>query len=109
MKKQKDEQLFGLQKEAAVIQADLEHVDQVGGRLPHPSLLSLQVVRELESPRKASLSSLLMDGENSNDTFVVPSLERDCAEPRDLGGFNLLADKVVNGLWPLCHAIPRRR
>ena len=44
MKKQKDEQLFGLQKEAAVIQADLEHVDQVGGRLPHPSLLSLQVV-----------------------------------------------------------------
>ena len=29
MKKQKDEQLFGLQKEAAVIEADLEHVEVV--------------------------------------------------------------------------------
>ena len=29
MKKQKDEQLFGLQKEAAVIEADLEHVEVI--------------------------------------------------------------------------------
>ena len=68
MKKQKDEQLFSLQKEAAVIQADLEHVEKV--------------LRELESPRKVTESSgLSMDGENSSDTSVVPTLE-DRTEPR---------------------------
>lgn len=81
MKKQKDEQLFSLQKEAAVIQADLDHVEKV--------------LRELESPRKVTESiGLSMDGENSSDTSVVPTLE-DRTEPRDLGGFNLLADKAA--------------
>lgn len=83
MKKQKDEQLFSLQKEAAVIQADLDHVEQV--------------LRELESPRGVTVEggALSMDSENSSDTSVVPSMERESrtSEHRDIGGFNLLTDK----------------
>ena len=43
LKKQKDEQLFSLQKDAAVIQGDLEHVEQVLRELEKPqNLLSYQ-------------------------------------------------------------------
>ena len=82
LKKQKDEQLFALQKEAAVIQADLDHVDSV--------------LRQLEKPGSCILAAAgeqlgLEDGENSSDCGVVPSIDR---EHLDTGGFNLLADKV---------------
>ena len=82
LKKQKDEQLFALQKEAAVIQTDLEHVEQV--------------LRQLEKPPSmlAGSDSLSLDGENSSDCGVVPSLDRDQLH-LDTGGFNLLADKSV--------------
>jgi len=73
MKKQKDEQLFGLQKEAAVIEADLEHVEVI--------------LRGLERGQEMEVGS---------DTSVVPVMEA-CPEARDLGGFNLLADKAALG------------
>ena len=87
LKKQKDEQLFTLQKEAAVIQGDLEHVEQV--------------LRELEKPQNllASADNLSIDGENSSDCGVVPSvpsLEREQIQI-DTGGFNLVQDKTVLG------------
>jgi len=87
LKKQKDEQLFTLQKEAAVIQGDLEHVEQV--------------LRELEKPQNllASPDNLSLDGENSSDCGVVPSvpsLEREQIQI-DTGGFNLVQDKTVLG------------
>ena len=80
LKKQKDEQLFSLQKEAAVIQADLDHVDQV--------------LRQLEKPNISGSDSLSLDGENSSDCGVVPSIDRDQLH-LDTGGFNLLTDKSV--------------
>eukprot|EP00090_Calanus_glacialis_P003071 TRINITY_DN12219_c0_g1_i1.p1 TRINITY_DN12219_c0_g1~~TRINITY_DN12219_c0_g1_i1.p1 ORF type:complete len:658 (+),score=217.02 TRINITY_DN12219_c0_g1_i1:40-1974(+) len=87
LKKQKDEQLFTLQKEAAVIQGDLDHVEQV--------------LRELEKPQNllASSDNLSLDGENSSDCGVVPSvpsIEREQMQI-DTGGFNLVQDKTVLG------------
>jgi len=87
LKKQKDEQLFTLQKEAAVIQGDLDHVEQV--------------LRELEKPQNllASSDNLSLDGENSSDCGVVPSvpsIEREQMQI-DTGGFNLVQDKSVLG------------
>jgi len=87
LKKQKDEQLFTLQKEAAVIQGDLDHVEQV--------------LRELEKPQNILVSSdsLSLDGENSSDCGVVPSVPNIDREQIqiDTGGFNLLQDKTVLG------------
>jgi len=87
LKKQKDEQLFSLQKEASVIQGDLEHVEQV--------------LRELEKPHNllATPDNLSLDGENSSDCGVVPSvpsIEREHMQ-LDTGGFNLVQDKTVLG------------
>merc|ERR1719334_2267362 len=87
LKKQKDEQLFTLQKEAAVIQGDLDLVEQV--------------LRELEKPQNMLVSSdnLSLDGENSSDCGVVPSvpsIEREQLQI-DTGGFNLMQDKTLLG------------
>ena len=85
LKKQKDEQLFALQKEAAVIQADLEHVEAVLRKLEKPGgLLAAAVGGD-------TLDNL--DGENSSDCGVVPQLDKDTL--MDTGGFNLLTDKSV--------------
>ena len=111
MKKQKDEQLFSLQKEAAVIQADLDHVEKVTLHITlHPyTLIPLQVLRELESPRKVTESSgLSMDGENSSDTSVVPTLE-DRTEPRwGLDTSTLLnTDTTLRHYTPTLHSNTR--
>ena len=52
-----------------------------------------QVLRQLEKPATilSGSDSLSLDGENSSDCGVVPSIDR---EHLDTGGFNLLADKV---------------
>lgn len=77
LQKQKDEQLFSLQKEAAVIQADLEQVEQQ--------------LRELELPQQAG-DHLGLDSENSSDCGVVPSLpsiDRELQQLNtDTAGFN---------------------
>lgn len=83
LKKQKDEQLFALQKEAAVIQADLDSVDTV--------------LRQLEmrpGGRLLGAAGDSLDGENSLDCGVVPSIDTAHAQ-MDTGGFNLLQDKSV--------------
>jgi len=87
LKKQKDEQLFSLQKEAAVIQGDLDHVELI--------------LRELEKPQNLLGTSdhLSLDGENSSDCGVVPtvpSIEREHLQ-LDTGGFNLVQNKVLLG------------
>ena len=54
------------------------------------------VLRQLEKPPSilAGADSLSLDGENSSDCGVVPSIDRDQLH-LDTGGFNLLADKSV--------------
>merc|ERR1719323_1726802 len=78
LKKQKDQQLFALQKEAAVIQTDLDHVETV--------------LRKLEKPG-VSDGLDTVDGENSSDCGVVPQLDKD--QLLDTGGFNLITDKSL--------------
>merc|ERR1719266_494941 len=80
MKRQKDEQLFSLQKEAAVIEADLEHVEAA--------------LRELERGGECGPER----GGEGSDASVVPVMESEAGPAaRDLGGFNLLADKAALG------------
>jgi len=92
LKKQKDEQLFALQKEAAVIQADLDNVETVLRQLDKPG--------SVLAAAAASADNLSLDGENSSDCGVVPSVpfidrDRDQAIHIDNGGFNLIQDKSV--------------
>ena len=76
----------------------------------HPyTLIPLQVLRELESPRKVTESSgLSMDGENSSDTSVVPTLE-DRTEPRwGLDTSTLLnTDTTLRHYTPTLHSNTR--
>ena len=92
MKKQKDEQLFGLQKEAAVIEADLEHVEVVlrGLERGQEREVASQKSEDIHCKSQSHLCQVV------SDTSVVPVME-DCPEARDLGGFNLLADKAALG------------
>jgi len=95
MKKQKDEQLFSLQKEASVIESDLDHIEQV--------------VRELECGGRDEERH---ENENSNEaSAVVPSLESDSSLMRgredQTEGFNLLGDKL--GLVGQEASLPARR
>jgi len=89
LKQAKDAELFKLQKEASVIQQDLDRVEEL--------------LRELETPRSPHPDpDLDIEGENSNsDTSVVPSLERTTA------GFNVLPDKSV--LVGVPNDLPARR
>lgn len=106
LKKQKDEQLFALQREASVIQADLDRVDHVLREFPgtgvsyNPSHSPPQSHRNQEG-----LIIDNLEGENSNsDTSVVPSLDTMPTQP---DGFNILKDKTV-----LCgeeSSLPQRR
>ncbi|XP_023349005.1 E3 ubiquitin-protein ligase RFWD2 isoform X2 [Eurytemora carolleeae] len=89
MKRQKDEELFKIQKESAVIQEDLDRV--------------AHLLRELES--SATTGGVLHDpeGDNSNsDASVVPSLEFS-----QIAGFNILADK--SALVGVPNDLPARR
>jgi len=103
LKKQKDEQLFSLQREASVIQADLDRVDQVLRELPGAGY---------SSPRDRDQEPFMMDDEgdnntNNSDTSVVPSLDTVQIGPHQPDGFNILKDKSV-----LCgdeSSLPHRR
>ena len=76
LKKQKDEQLFALQKEAAVIQADLEQVENV--------------LRQLEKSSGPQLD--YCDQMTDCGVATVPSVDN---IHLDNGGFNLIQDKSV--------------
>jgi len=76
LKRQKDDELFKIQKEAAVIQQDIDRIEEL--------------CRDLESHRNNPENILIHSEENSNgDTSVVPSIESTTA------GFNILQDKGV--------------